>query len=180
MVHKLEHPTTIPTSLSPHFLPVLSHSAPATLDISPSQPRHTITPGPLHLPFLHMATWFWSVPSSTDGETVYFNGSEQGLWSQVGLKSQLYHFPGGTTQAVPDGYPDVANGNESTCQCRRCKRCEFDPWVGKIPWRRAWQPTPVFLPGESHGQRSLAGYSPRGRKESDTTEATEHTRDTIY
>ena len=36
----------------------------------------------------------------------------------------------------------------------------FDPWVGKIPWRRAWQPTPVFLPGESHGQRSLAGYSP--------------------
>ena len=44
----------------------------------------------------------------------------------------------------------------------------FDPWVGKIPWRRAWQPTPVFLPGESHGQRSLAGYSPWGRRESDT------------
>ena len=43
---------------------------------------------------------------------------------------------------------------------RRCKRCEFDPWVGKIPWRRAWQPTPVLLPGESHGQRSLVGYSP--------------------
>ena len=36
----------------------------------------------------------------------------------------------------------------------------FDPWVGKVPWRRAWQPTPVFLPGESHGQRSLAGYGP--------------------
>ena len=46
----------------------------------------------------------------------------------------------------------------------------FDPWVGKIPWRRQGQPTPVFLPGESHGQRSLVGYSPRGRKESDTTE----------
>ena len=46
----------------------------------------------------------------------------------------------------------------------------FDPWVGKIPWRRKWQPTPVFLPGESHGGRSLVGYSPRGRKESDTTE----------
>ena len=42
--------------------------------------------------------------------------------------------------------------------------------VGKIPWRRKWQPTPVFLPGESHGQRGLVGYSPRGRKESDTTE----------
>ena len=40
------------------------------------------------------------------------------------------------------------------------KRGGFDPWVGKIPWRRAWQPTPVFLPGESHGQRSLGGYSP--------------------
>ena len=46
----------------------------------------------------------------------------------------------------------------------------FDPWVGKIPWRRKWQPTPVFLPGESHGQRSLVGYSPWGHKESDTTE----------
>ena len=46
----------------------------------------------------------------------------------------------------------------------------FDPWVGKIPWRRAWQFTPVFLPGESHGQRSLAGYSLWGHKESDTTE----------
>ena len=46
----------------------------------------------------------------------------------------------------------------------------FDPWVGKIPWRRKWQPTPVFLPGESHGWRSLVGYSPWGRKESDTTE----------
>ena len=46
----------------------------------------------------------------------------------------------------------------------------FDPWVGKIPWRRAWQPTLVFLPGESHGQRSLAGYSPGGCKESDMTE----------
>ena len=46
----------------------------------------------------------------------------------------------------------------------------FDPWAGKIPWRRKWQPTPVFLLGESHGRRSLVGYSPRGRKESDTTE----------
>ena len=45
-----------------------------------------------------------------------------------------------------------------------------ETWVGKIPWRRKWQPIPVFLPGESHGQRSLAGYSPRGRRESDTTE----------
>ena len=52
----------------------------------------------------------------------------------------------------------------------QCRRPGFNPWVGKIPWRRKWQPTPVFLPGKSHGQRSLAGYSPWGRKKSDTIE----------
>ena len=57
----------------------------------------------------------------------------------------------------------------------QCTRPGFDPWVGKIPWRRAWQPTPVSLPGESHGQRSLAGYSPWGGKESDRTERLTHT-----
>ena len=51
--------------------------------------------------------------------------------------------------------PGGTSGKESTSQCRRHKKLEFDPWVGKIPWRRAWQPTPVFLLGESHGQRSL-------------------------
>ena len=50
--------------------------------------------------------------------------------------------------------------------------CEFDPWIRKSLWRRVVQPTPVFLLGEAHGQRSLAGYSPWGPKESDTTEAT--------
>ena len=54
------------------------------------------------------------------------------------------------------------------------KRCGLNPWAGKIPWRRARQPTPVFLPGESHGHRSLVGYSSYGCKELDTTQATEH------
>ena len=54
--------------------------------------------------------------------------------------------------------------------CLQCGRPGFDPWVGKIPWRRKWQPIPIFLPGESHGWRSLVGYSPRGCKELDTTE----------
>ena len=54
----------------------------------------------------------------------------------------------------------------------RHKRCGFYPCVWKIPWRKAWPPTPVFFPGESHGQRSLEGYSPEGHKELDTTEAT--------
>ena len=53
--------------------------------------------------------------------------------------------------------------------CLQCKRPRFDSWVGKIPWSGKWQPTPVFLPGESHGQRSLAGYRTCGHKESDTT-----------
>ena len=49
-------------------------------------------------------------------------------------------------------------------------KTQFNPWVGKIPWRRKWQLTPVFFPGEFHGHRSLAGYSPQGLKEWDTTE----------
>ena len=72
------------------------------------------------------------------------------------------------------GFPSGANGKESTCQCRRHKRGWFNPWVRKIPWRRAWQPTPVSLPGEFHGQRSLVGYSPQGCKESHMTEVTKH------
>ena len=63
------------------------------------------------------------------------------------------------------GFSDGTSGKESAWQCRRHKRQGFDPWVRKIPWRRAWQPTPVFLPG-------LKGYIPWGHKESDTTEAT--------
>ena len=48
--------------------------------------------------------------------------------------------------------------------CLQCRRCGFNPWVEKIPWRGKWQPIPVYLPGESHGQRSLAGYSPWDHK----------------
>ena len=54
--------------------------------------------------------------------------------------------------------------------CLHCRRPRFDSWVRKIPWRREWQPTPVFLPGESHEQRRLAGYSPWSCKELDMTE----------
>ena len=57
----------------------------------------------------------------------------------------------------------------------RCKRRGFSPWAGKIPWRRAWQPVPLFLLGESHGQRSLVGCSSLGHKELDITEVTQHT-----
>ena len=59
--------------------------------------------------------------------------------------------------------------------CLQCGRPRFNSWVRKIPWRREWLPTPVFLPGELHGQRRLAGYTPWEHKESDTTESHTHT-----
>ena len=59
------------------------------------------------------------------------------------------------------GFPWWLSGKEYAFQC---KRCRFNPWVGKMPWRGKWQPTPVFLPGQSHRLRSLAGYSPWCRK----------------
>ena len=83
------------------------------------------------------------------------------------------HMPGnGNTESSenPDTTALGRNGKESSCQFRRCKRFGFDPWVRKISLRRVWQPTLVSLPGKSHGQRSLAGYSPAGHKESGMTE----------
>ena len=72
-------------------------------------------------------------------------------------------------------------GKVSACSigsCLQCKRHGFDSWIGKILWRRKWLPTPVFLPGKSHEQRSLAGYSPRGCKESATSERLSTSRGT--
>ena len=69
------------------------------------------------------------------------------------------------------GFPGGISGKEPGCQCERHKRCGLDPWVRK----RAWQPTLVFLPGESHRQSSLVGLSPWGHKELDMTEVTQHT-----
>ena len=68
------------------------------------------------------------------------------------------------------GFSGGTSSKESICQCRRCRRCGFNTWIGKIPWRRAQQPTLVFLPGESHGQNSLVGYSLWDGKELDTAE----------
>ena len=70
----------------------------------------------------------------------------------------------GPTRVV--GLPGSSDDKESACQCRWCG---LDPWVGKIPRRREWQPTPVFLPGESHGQKNRKGYNPWGPKQLDTT-----------
>ena len=93
------------------------------------------------------------------------NPMDRGAW-----RATVHGATKGWTQQATE---HTLSGRESTCQCRRHG---FDPWVGKIPWRRKWQPTPVFLPGESDGQRSLAGYSPRGHKESETMTASEQQR----
>ena len=73
-------------------------------------------------------------------------------------------------------FPDASSSKESACQCRKHRRHRFDPWAMKILWRRKWQPVSVFLPGKSHGQRSLVIYSPWGHKESDMTELHVHTQ----
>ena len=78
------------------------------------------------------------------------------------------------TQLPRMGFLGGTSGKEPASQSKRFKRSRFDPWVGKIPWRRKWQPTLVLLPGKSHGQRSLAGYGPYSHKELDTPEATYH------
>ena len=83
-------------------------------------------------------------------------------WEQA--KDRIYLF----TSKFPSG----ASDKESTCQCRICKSLRFYHWVGKITWSRKWWPSPVFLPGKFHGQRSLVGYSPWDQKELDTTEHT--------
>ena len=87
-----------------------------------------------------------------------------------------------TVFLVTKGFPDDSDHKEPACQCRRPKRPGFFPWVGTIPWRRKWQPTPVFLPGEflpgvflpgscgGADHRSLVGSNPWGRRESDMTE----------
>ena len=88
---------------------------------------------------------------------LHFIHSKSSVFKTVAHKRHLIHM----------GLLRWLSGQESAC---RCRRHGFDPWVGRILWRRKWQSTPVFLPGESHGRRSLVCYSPRGRKESDTTE----------
>ena len=108
---------------------------------------------------------------------------------QIELKTKTYCFPNGTSHFTFNtilsdfflckhiyaflykysGHQSLSwwlSGKKSTSQCRRCG---FNCWIEKIPWRRKWQTTPVFLPGKSHGQRSLAGYSSWGCKESDMT-----------
>ena len=78
--------------------------------------------------------------------------------TRAGNKTHFVTIPGASQVAL------VVKNKKTACQCRTHKRCGFDPGVRKVPWRKVQQPTPVSLPGESHGQRSLLDYSPYGRK----------------
>ena len=101
---------------------------------------------------------------------------EKGLLSPQSLSPKVHglhwgpldvvHSVGFDKGIVTYGVPRWLSGKESSCQCRRYRRLGFDPWVGRIPWSRKWQPTPVVLPGRSHGQRSLMGYGPWGHNKS--------------
>ena len=119
--------------------------------------------GPIHCP--HGDTW------SAQAELIHVRGDltreAQGTenstetWVQGEITEKSVKTLRRLTEShLFQGLPGQLRGKEPACQCRRHKRYGSDHWVGKIPWRRARQPTPVFLPGESHGWRSLAGYSP--------------------
>ena len=97
--------------------------------------------------------------------------SHYGLFTPSIVKIEVRYFM---------GFPGGASGKEPACQWMRYKKHGFDPLVGKIPWRRTWQSTPVFLPGKSHGQKSLVGYGGEGCEESERTEVSQSTHKVLH
>ena len=91
------------------------------------------------------------------------------MYTLYNMKQVINKYLVCSTKLEP-GFPCGTTGKESACKYRRCKKHGFNPWVGKIPCRRKWLSALVFLLGKSHGQRSLAAYSPWGRKELDMSE----------
>ena len=110
------------------------------------------------LPFLAHSTRFlsWTTRHTAQSASVANASAEKAELTILMVLIVPYHY------LLLIGFPGGARGKDAACQWRRDKRCRFDPWGGKTHWRRKWQPTPVFFPGESHGQRSLMGYSSWG------------------
>ena len=116
-----------------------------------------------------MATHSGILPRESHGQRSLVGYSPWGH-KELDTTEQLTHFQQPLQFYLHPSYLLSSLVAQRLSICLQCGRPGFDPWVGKISQRRKWQPTPVFLPGESFGQRSLVGYSPLGHKESDTTE----------
>ena len=119
----------------------------------------------VHLPFVsHMFK-----PPKALRERHFLRRTEEEPWPQPDSTVFTNSCLGSTSFFSNGSLPDSRQGLpwwlRGYSVCPHCGRPGFDPWVGNIPWRRKWQPTPILLPGKSHGWRSLVGYSPRGHKE---------------
>ena len=123
---------------------------------------------------IHSSILAWKIPWTEDPGGLQSIGSQRVRNDWV-TKTFTFHYSDGNVRFCPllshIGLPRCLSGKEFTYQRRRCG---FNPWVRKIPWIRKWQSTPVFLPGETHGQRKLGGYSLWGCKKSDMTWAHMH------
>ena len=127
----------------------------------------------------HATVLAWRIPGMEEPGGIQFTGSQRvrhgwSNWASTSIilvevpwnPEILWDNKEGKIWSLVLDFPGGKDGKV----CLQCGRPGFDPWVGKIPWRKKWQPTPVLLPGKFHGRRILVGYSPWDRKESDTTE----------
>ena len=127
---------------------------------------------PLYFLLLHSSPLWWKskliLPAGIDDSKVIYIEFRDILTRFQILLSRFYYpyRPGASSVALAIKNPSASETN--------IMRLRFDPWVEQTPWRREWQPTPVFLPGEFHAQRSLVGYSSWGHKELDTTQQLTH------
>ena len=134
------------------------------------RPLETAAPGVLASE-VELDRWRWvSDPEPISGDLC---GPDCPLYSAHSGAGALFSMNGGSVLYLSLNILNIASWwggtscKEPICKCRRCKIRGFGAWGRKIPWRGKWQPTPVFLPGESHGQKGLVGNSLRGCKESD-------------
>ena len=111
-----------------------------------------------------------SCPCCTSTSHLELNPSQGEMPGLQAFSAHSHLLPGQAASAIALTLHELPWWLRQQRICLQCRRPRFSPWVGKISWRREWLPTPVLLPGESHGQRSLAGYIPWGCKESGTTE----------
>ena len=116
-------------------------------------------------------------PNGQDSSTVHDHLHLESSAPSQGLITKCYWHPM-LLRSLKNckAFPGGVSGKERACQCRKHKRRRLHRWSERCPWRRAWPPSPVFLPGESHAQRSTEGWNPQGNTGSDTSEAPEHTR----